>query len=88
MTNVDTYLTAANAAIDDLDWVTAERKLIQAKVEMEGIPDSRVGDVDFRLRQSKLENLLEYVGKMKREASTTQNTLVRVNVNRVRPGAA
>jgi hypothetical protein len=58
---VNTYVDAANTAMDTEDWNTALRKLLQAKAALSGLPDSKQGNEELRWDRSAIDGLINQV---------------------------
>lgn len=87
ISNIQTYIAAAQTAIGTGDWATAETKLLQAQAELIAMPSvAQQGSArhEFTQASNVVENLLKRVqGKL--AASSTTGGIQRQSITYVNP---
>lgn len=55
------HLAAASSAAGSGDYDTAESELMQAEIELEGVPEGRQGTSEFRQARSRLDSIRNWL---------------------------
>ena len=74
ISDLDTYITAARAAIGSADWVTAEISILQAEAELAITPDTRGGDHEMRYRADAISSLRKAINQKRASSLGVQTT--------------